>query len=67
MKIEIDSDVSMPLVQQRATLYPWDEMETGQSFAHDKKVNVAQANKRYAPKRFKCLAHDGRFRVWRIA
>lgn len=65
MKVEIDEGIEMP-VNTRKTQYPWNVMEKGDSFAVDKAISTANANKKYAPKKFKCKAYDNAFRVWRI-
>ena len=56
----------------RAALYPWDEMEVGDSFIYPKHpeglIASSKATRRYAPKRFLARkAEGGTTRIWRIA
>lgn len=65
MKVIIDENITIPATK-RKSFYPWDEMEKGDSFATKKLISTTNANKKYAPKKYKCKPFEGAFRVWRV-
>lgn len=74
-KVQIDKNIPAPTGAYNGGKYPWNEMGVGDSFAiHAASKNsttaysyAAQANARYAPKKFRGGYIDGVGRIWRIA
>jgi len=76
-EIKIDKGVPMPDRSEasnagRSMVYPWKEMEIGDSFLLKSDVKTASrqcwaAAKRYAPRRFASRKTPEGYRVWRIA
>ena len=73
--IAIEKGVDIPSRRVgRSSVYPWNIMEVGDSFLVTGNpssyfhVQVYNANKRYAPKRFvQRIQEDCSVRVWRVA
>lgn len=70
-EIKIEKGIPVPLGAGSSgkTIYPWCEMEVGDSFfvPGGKAKGAGQANQDYAPKRFASRKEDGGVRFWRIA
>lgn len=73
--IQIDKGipVAAPLKRGKPALYPWADMEVGDSFfvAGEKKTtmiyNCDNRSRRHRPQKFICREVEGGVRVWRIA
>lgn len=66
--------IPLPPIPGREGVYPFDELEVGQSFfvpfikeAHEMSGSVTSYNKTRAPKKFASRTVDGGVRVWRTA
>ena len=70
-EIKIEKGIPLPPLG-RPPIYPWQEMEVGDSFlvssSHNRIHNIAYAtNKHLSPKRFAVRRQpDGSYRVWRV-
>lgn len=70
MDIKIEKGVPYPQTNHHRIVYPFQEMEIGDSFVVEnrKKISpsMAQYNKRHPEKRFSARTVNGVTRVWRI-
>ena len=65
-EIKIEKGIPLPPIG-RKTIYPWNDMEVGDSFVTNGPINSAVASKRLVPKRFAIRKQpDGSFRIWRV-
>lgn len=69
--IKVDKNITLPKPFRpgKPPIYPWEDMEIGDSFVAPSKVksSVVAANRRHSPMKFTCRdMGDGKFRVWRI-
>ena len=66
----IDKNIPMPSKMRTKILYPYSDMEIGDSFFTISKHGgqlASVANKRHAPKRFSVRRDGDGFRIWRTA
>ena len=63
--IKIEKHLPIPVHIGRAK-YPLNQMEVGDSFFSEKRMNVSTYKTLYRPKEFVCRAVDGGYRTWRI-
>lgn len=70
MVITIEKNIPIPKgAKGTPWKYPYDTMEVGDSFAVEAEnphSHAAQANRRYAPKRFKAVKRKDSRRIWRV-
>jgi hypothetical protein len=68
-KVKIDKNIPMPPARPKGQIYPWEEMEIGDSFlSRATTASLAQyANNKYKPKHFRVGLEGKYFRVWRDA
>ena len=68
---QIDKGIPLPQERNKGSIYPWREMNVGDSFVYDNNIRAAQGAAGYycvelRPKVFRARILDDKVRVWRI-
>ena len=67
MGIEIEDGIPIPPAEGRASKYPWDEINIGQSFLIPGRQKKLIVPKRLKPRKFTQRVDETGLRVWRTA